>query len=873
MIKKVQGWHRIGAEAWRGRREERRARRLGVRTYWVRQRRRAQWRASRASLSVWVRTKSRQSRQDGGIVIRWVGQAAYGVVTAWLLLAASEGVAALVRRHHLLALGLGLDQRLSAEFYEGFVAATVGSLAAFLALFFTTMGVVATTAYSEVPGEVRDLFVRERGNALYINAVMRAVVFGLAVLGMRAVGYHPYSLTIIVFWVLAGFAVLGLVALGTGLFNFFDLASLAAPLPRRFDEALAYAAVSRRGAPPAEHQQLAQDSAARVLREYRLVYAVLAARRGGDSRSTGRLLAATLAVWSRYAGVKSAIPTSSCWFPGAVQHPNWLTLNPWDLQIPLATRRPARASLSPDLLWVERELAQDVVTLLELVLAAGDGSLALLGARGAAELVFRLAGDLQVEEATLLSAKSTAAIDRAVDLDRAQDPRDSESPIAWDAEDRRRFRVEAIEFGTMARIHLWLGLAEAAKSVCSADLPERLEHAAAHPNDPSAVKHLPVPRELREVLDEISHGLLIEERSQGHRVTPEWWIHHYTARALARSLRATANSFLDDMEAYLPARLTAVAAQTEPELHTALIFASLHLVQHAKEHVATVTRALTALDELRHPATGDQQWPQRPIDIPRITVMEESLLRDLAATMPHLSNRPHTGDEADLFGQAYHYVTDALHDAIIEQRDDLARELFPTAFAAVDRARERLATDLADRPPFHHLAHGTAPLVDLMQVSGYALFLHELDGSGIWPLARDAWDPPTHSPELATNLSMILAQRHRQIGVDMRRTSWEQRFEAFLANRGLSSRRRGSFLGQPTGPPHRNPVVAAVLDQSFNSTYLMADLFLVEYLTARPGATDVPLDRNSQRLRDAIRSARQAEPTHTTDAQADEEGA
>jgi hypothetical protein len=143
---------------------------------------------------------------------------------------------------------------------------------------------------------------------------------------MRAVGYRPYSLSIVVFAALSVLSVLSLIALGTELFNFFDLSSLAAPLPRRFGDAAALARVSGGEMPDVARQQSAHDQAASALRTYRQVIRLLTARHGGETGSPSSMIAGLIGMWARYSAVKGSIPVGSRWFPKEARYPNWL---PW----------------------------------------------------------------------------------------------------------------------------------------------------------------------------------------------------------------------------------------------------------------------------------------------------------------------------------------------------------------------------------------------------------------------------------------------------------------------------------------------------------------------------------------------------------------
>jgi hypothetical protein len=194
---------------------------------------------------------------------------------------------------------------------------------------------------------------------------------------------------------------------------------------------------------------------------------------------------------------------------------------------------------------------------------------------------------------------------------------------------------------------------------------------------------------------------------------------------------------------------------------------------------------------------------------------------------------------------------------LIQGRSDLAAEVFPAAIDAAFRARDRLTADFADQPARTLVIHQTGPLVDLMEISGYALFLHELDGNGAWPAIRAIWDDLTADPQQVAGLASILAVRHQLVPADMRRSAWQQQFDTLLEEHGLPRRTGGGLYRSRPAVAHPSPVVAGVLVEGHGSPYEMADLFLVEYLATRPGGTDLTLAHPSRWLRHGIQAARQ----------------
>ena len=93
-------------------------------------------------------------------------------------------------------------------------------MAVFLALFFTTVGVIASTAYVKVPGEIRQLFVKERTSTFYIFTVVVALIYGTVLLTFPVVsGRDLRGLTVVFFWFLTIASILSLTILSETVFQ------------------------------------------------------------------------------------------------------------------------------------------------------------------------------------------------------------------------------------------------------------------------------------------------------------------------------------------------------------------------------------------------------------------------------------------------------------------------------------------------------------------------------------------------------------------------------------------------------------------------------------------------------------------------------
>ncbi len=366
-----------------------RARRRRLRLAWT-------WVTARDSMT--------QLRHDGGIVARLVRDVLFAALVTAVLVTVSEALAALAGRR--LHWGL-LFLPSSPDDYGSFVGAAVGAEAALLALFFATVGVVASVAYARVPAEIRQLFVRERTSLVYVWNVTTALLVGLVLLTMPLVGHHqPHGLTVLLFAVLTAFSVLSLAVLGTRLFNFFDLSTLSSPLRARFLRAARAASADGRSVPGEARQRAAHEDAAEVLRIYGQLTDLIETRDVTEGRAAERIAVELLHCWQLSSALKPAIPTASKWFTLAPSHPNWLTLPHHQLSMSLATATSAPVTMAPDPLWAERIIAECLGRLLRALSTRGDWQRAVHVVEEAGDLTDYLTARLQVDEAACSAAPS-----------------------------------------------------------------------------------------------------------------------------------------------------------------------------------------------------------------------------------------------------------------------------------------------------------------------------------------------------------------------------------------------------------------------------------------------------------------------------------
>ncbi len=111
----------------------------------------------------------------------------------------------------------------SGEFVISYVCTIAQISGIFLGLYYAAVGVVASTAYSQLPHQLRLLLIRERIGNLYILLTTVLATVALIILSLRSIGYEAGRLSLVVVSLLSIFSVASFVRFGQHVFNLFDL--------------------------------------------------------------------------------------------------------------------------------------------------------------------------------------------------------------------------------------------------------------------------------------------------------------------------------------------------------------------------------------------------------------------------------------------------------------------------------------------------------------------------------------------------------------------------------------------------------------------------------------------------------------------------
>jgi len=712
--------------------------------------------------------------------------------------------------------------------YAELVSGIVGLTGTLLGLYFAALSLVASTAYKDVPTDVREALIRDRAGTLYIKLIALACACGVIMLGVAVLGFPVGVTNHITLVLLATVGVFGFVALGVRSFAFFDPTQLTHQLEYQIFQSVRSATPAGFRWDDPSFQATYQRNAEAGVRSYQNIASVTANLPTLGSEPIREFAQSVLVLLQAYADEKPRIPMDSYWFRRVAHHRSWFTADHSYVDIALQTDGAIPFESKPDYFWLEAELEPVLFKLVRALLTRGHPEETYRVGSIAQHAVASLTKRLQLEEATRLH-RGLLGLARE---EARRDAGDSDQPQV-----RLRRLAAVTDFaGGIRSMITSLGLAaeELTTDAVAAFARETVGQAPGAPIGRS------VPPLVRETIVTLRKQLSFEVAAEGVRVTPDWYLAEIVAIAYARFLVESIDLLATEIEEWYPQESKALLGEKRVDFAIHTVQGGLDLCRLLLHHAHTVATAIERLSVLSS-HFHDQPWPS--IDHGRVSArienVREQLLATLATATPHLPADVPTGELPDITGFAYTILAQECYFALTERRSRLFAQLYPAFFGLVIVAEKRLRTELRTFPDKSQIALIADLFVDLFEISGFALVFHQLDGGTAWRAVTTAWklllaeDPnPRRILDYALKLVDFRRDTHRMSTRYLVRTGWLQDFQRRMQERGLSS----GLLG--TGPARAEPIslIAAVMARSGMTSPDAADAFVGCYILKLPQA-------------------------------------
>lgn len=711
----------------------------------------------------------------------------------------------------------------------------------FLGLYFTAVSVVASTVYARVPGNVRSVLMQEKVGNLYIRIVALLGATGVLLLGAASMGYSPGILNTLLVTGLGVLATLSFVGLGMRAFNFLDPAGLAGYLGSDLIRHIESATPRGFRWGDSSFQAHYQKEADSVLSTYRNLVDIACNEQHIHGNSLKKIAEGALTLLQLYSEEKLKIPTDSYWFERTNRHPEWLTSDYARLDTALKTMTPLAPEQVPDPLWLEIHIEGITSRAVRALIEAKELRAALKITYSWHQTLSVLGRNFAIEEAVSLLKSLRGSI--------AYQARRAKLDVSGgrDSLDETALTLALTDIYGLGLISILLGLTERLRTGTAANLSDSI--AAIDWDAPQSIYSTTLPRAVIEELEAVRKGVEFEISVEGSAISPLWYQQQFSGAALGRFLDASLRALTAELEPTFTQEAQAMLNENRTLVGAAVIQRGLEACSKFASHIQTIRAAAADLEALRR--TPDitwiePKWDEYSAEVERV---RQQLLVASANCTTSLAKLPRIEEFPDYFGQIYSILASECFQAMQSGNSALFEKIFPSFFDASLAARDRLLRSLKGRDSNTVILFSVEPLLDLLELSGYALVSSELDKKSYGQVVERVWDEffarlkdPKSIVEFITS---ILSFRESQFGLmprDILRTSWKQSFERRLRELGLI----GDMFGDPRVTRTRHP--SKIIRALVRPRVIVSDarhVFLVVYLSKRPEAAGIPLPQRS----------------------------
>jgi len=732
-----------------------------------------------------------------------------------------------------------------------------GMTGVFLALYFTTLSMVAISYSEPHHREIRNLVIENAVSRGYLSLLAHlgaTALFGIAFL---AVGFPPSLFLMVYILLIAAIVIFSFFLLGRHIFRFLDPRDLVIIPKANFLKSVKSATIIGDRWNQPEFQYHFQKQALYEL--YRLECLIefalsQSASQSARSEIVRDLCITLLNILSRYVAVSSKIPNLSMWFPRKRVFQKWGFTSSIQTDIALRTGTTPQPEEKPDYLFVCNALSRMLRKSLEYSLKARDYSEASAIIIGIYYTMEQLGENLAIDESRYLLSKVRDVLFS-----------DANKMCVVETNDQSQAMSMASAYGTCV-----LNLAiSASQNLERRTVDEILSsYSDLRLQSTRQLYERKHPREVLRYLEEFHQKLLFERKTEGRVLSSDWFLKEHVAQHYA--------DYIWHLSEQLVQCVTDFCVQpVEKLMKTNSLWANAELLRSSIETTKKVRLRITALSELYQKlvaiqvnkedwiATDFTKLKQKLRDIEMTLLVKVS---EIAHKLTSSTNIDEAPDYAGLF-RAYlgNALVSKMERQDVNQFETLFTGIFKTTFEVVNRHIE--AKDEHFSKPNRKIAHDT--MLDLLDLSGLALLFSQLHGSGFYEIVKEKWDTYFNAIDSSNQVIQLfyalidtVLQLSALSASGTERFNWERSFIRAMANAGFDiGGRMSHWEGEEKArTEHTSRIIQSIhphMGMVFRRPY---DYFAAFYLSERPEAEGIELPNSVLDCKESVdREKRQRE--------------
>jgi len=729
--------------------------------------------------------------------------------------------------------------------YITLLTAIAGMTGVFLALYFTTLSMVAISYSEPHQREIRNLVIENAVSRGYVSLLAHLGAICLFGLAFLAVGFPPSLLLMIYILLVAGIAIFSFFLLGRHIFRFLDPRELVGIPAKNFLKSLRNATIlgSLWKQPSFQHHFRKQAS----YELYRLECLIeFAQSRAARSEIVRDLCINLLNILSRYVTDSSKIPSLSMWFPRKRVFQKWGFTSSIQTDIAMRTGTTPQPEERPDYLFVSNAINRMVQQSLEYLLKARDYSEASEILIGIYHTMGQMGENLAIDEARHILSKVRDVLfsdNNGMRVIETNDQSEAMSMTSAYGTCILNLAISASQKLERRSVDEILSYYDDLRIRSTKQLYER--------------KH---PREVLRHLEEFHQKLVFERKTEGRICSSDWFLREHFARRYA--------DFIWHLSEQLVQCVTDFCVQpVEKLMKTNVLWANAELLRSSIETTKKVKFRINALSELHQKLATNQVTKEDWINAEFVKLeqklqrVESELLGNVANVAHKLVSDTDVGEAPDYAGIFRAYLGDALVSKMemqeISQFESLFTGIFKTTFGVA--SRHIGAKDEHFSKPHMKIAFDT--IIDLLDLSGLALLFSELHGSRFFEIVAKEWDAYF---DVCPNGKFAIQFFYGSIDMVLQlpalspsgtgRFNWERSFIRAMANAGFDVEGWMSLWEgeEKARTEHTSRIIQSIrphMGMTFRRPY---DYFAAFYLSKRPEAEGIELPNGVLECKEAV---------------------
>ncbi len=716
----------------------------------------------------------------------------------------------------------------SSTSYTDFMGVTASIISIFTGLYYASISSISGAIYSKTSQQIRDIFSHETVGYTYLrsNTLLAIICLCFFIAGTVGLGQSLIAIFIVGIWV--SFSIVSFLLLGNRAFNFYDPKSLSGYVVLDIIHCINKCQVTSR-CNNETSQNLNKTKVAALVELLEELSGIINNEIAMRRSSYAEIIYNACRLISWYQEMKRHIPYDSKWYSEKRIHRDWYQSETQRIFIAKQTATTIDPDVVKDHYWLEDRL--------EKIIIKGFNSLL-------EQKQYNLAVNILVKsDSYLVSLMKNALVDKAISFH------------------ERLFRDFLIFLKshnvTEADAHVDLvGIMDYLMILKQRIVLESIQHCKDNTYD----NYQAILRKIKwrhsssiycgvfsfrilRLVSWLSERLRYEIEVEGKIISPAWYQLELISLEESCYLSRIIKTIIIDEIARHHERVSELKLIKNPRLMACFVSEELEYWKKTENALAVLNASWDDINTRKN--IHDLQWPH--IDITQtqsaVTSIKESMMLEMAECL----ELRYSDSLPDYFGQFMHILADYLIYLIINNEAGQFLSIYKKFFASSFFKYAQLFDKLDSRSPHVTIQFSliTSPLLELLDISGYAVLFSELHAdSTIWDEVLNVWNEyfDNDKNDVQDKLVFMLNLEEQPLYYndrDMIRIEWMR-----LVNEKLSSlpktasKQRGTgylYSGTHQEIIHSSALVRACASSydEFHEGYDGIDMFLNVYLEER----------------------------------------